>query len=174
MTCYCYFGLAVALLLAGCGDSGNGQSSSSGGTAGAPSTGGSVAQGGAISSGGSKALGGTTSGGNSVQGGSTVTAGTPCTSNCPTGNVIKCFTTGCPLGACDNAGFYSSTLCSTTYSKAVDANTIFCAAGQSSSYCLATLSSTLDYYAVTCDNGIPTVVHCPNAGCGVSGAGASC
>ncbi|HEY5957497.1 MAG TPA: hypothetical protein VIV60_13115, partial [Polyangiaceae bacterium] len=86
------------------------------------------------SAGGSIGTGGSANTNTPAQGGKlgTVVPGTPCTSNCPTGSVYTCYKEGCPLGACDNAAFYASAPCSTSYTAKIDDKTVFCAAGQNS------------------------------------------
>jgi hypothetical protein len=70
----------------------------------------------------------------------------------------------CPLGACDDDGFFSETPCSTLYPLPIDGQTIFCSKGQTASYCLMTRD--FDYYQVSCVAGTPTVTTCVNLGCG--------
>lgn len=153
----------------GSGGASSGGASTSGGatpmggaspSSGGASTGGSVGSGGATN-GGMTAKGGASSGGASVD------PGSPCTANCPTGKVHACFE-HCPLGACDDSGFFASTPCSTVYPSALDAQSVYCSKGQTATYCLAALDKSLYYYQVSCNAGTPTVTKCMG-GCGVSG-----
>ena len=103
-----------------------------------------------------------------------ITPGEPCTSNCPDGTITTCFGTGCPLGECDDSGFRSAKTCSATYSGPASSATVYCKAGENGSYCLQTTTTDFSYWAVTCVNGSPSVVYCPDS-CGFSEAkGAKC
>jgi hypothetical protein len=87
--------------------------------------------------------------------------------------VHSCFD-DCPLGACDDSGFFASAMCSTLYPSPISSQTVFCSKGQTATYCLATLEKNLFYYVVSCDGGKPTVTKC-TSGCGVASSGvASC
>jgi len=182
---------AVALALAACGSgesSGSGGSSSSAGSVatagtagalgGAPAAGGSaVATGGGGASSNAGAghgnSGGSTSGGHSNAGSSSggkVEPGNPCMSGCPSGTVNACWGAGCPLGECDESGFLADAACSSTYSGAVNSNSVYCTANETAGYCMLTITNTLQYWAVNCVNGTPQVTSCPNS-CGLSTEG---
>jgi hypothetical protein len=179
-----YLFLCGLLVVAGCGDDapasestatgGATTNSTNGGSPAATQGGSTNVSGGLTASGGTSAVqgGAKASGGAAAQGGSTVVAGNPCTANCPTGTIDLCFSVGCPLGACDNSLFQAGTLCSTNYPTAIDANTTFCAQGQTGSYCLGTIDRILRYAVVRCVNGTPTIESC-TGGCGVDSDGAA-
>ena len=153
--------------------------------AGAPSGGGGASPGAGAPSGGGGATGGRTGGsggGSSGSGGSgspngghgpgaggAEEPGGPCTANCPMGKVHACYD-NCPLGACDDAGFFADPPCSEVYPSAINAQTIYCTKGQTATYCLDALGQNLLSYQVTCSNGTPTVTPC-SGGCGVSSDG---
>ena len=105
-------------------------------------------------------------------GGSTsaiVEPGGPCTANCPTGRVFACYD-NCPVGACDDSGFFAGEPCSWFYPTEINAQTIYCRKGQTATYCLDALAQKLLSYQVTCSDGTPTVTPC-SAGCEVSSSG---
>jgi hypothetical protein len=85
--------------------------------------------------------------------------------NCPTGKVQTCFDS-CPLGACDDAGFFAGPTCSSVYPSPISSQTVFCAKGQTATYCLTVLDKDQYFYVVSCEAGTPTVTKC-NGGCGV-------
>lgn len=95
--------------------------------------------------------------------------GGPCTANCPMGKVHACYD-NCPLGACDDSGFFADPPCSEVYPSPINAQTTYCTKGQTAKYCLDALAQNLLSYQVTCTNGTPTVNPC-NGGCGVSSDG---
>lgn len=171
--------LNLSLAIAACSDNstGNDPSGNSGGaprdTTNVATSGGAQVSGGnpASNSGGqvwTTASGGTISalGGTTGQGGSVI-AGSPCAVNCPTGTVTTCFGNGCPMGACDHGA------CSKLYASPAGPATIYCTAGQNGAYCLETVTNDISYWAVTCSDGAPQIVYCPD-GCGVSSLGAAC
>jgi hypothetical protein len=174
---------AIALLSSGamsaCGSSSEGSGGSSG--AGGSSAGVSGSSGGAAAgaggalggaSGAAAGAAGTSKGGSSgTAGGGSVDPGGPCTANCPKGHVQVCFDQ-CPLGACDDSGFYAATPCSTIYPSAIDDKTVYCKKGQTASYCLSALDTLLLDYMVSCANGTPAVTPC-SGGCGVDSTGAA-
>jgi hypothetical protein len=138
---------------------------------GGSSMGGSASEGGESGSAGSAGASGAASGsgsggsGGGNGGGGNVEPGEPCTANCPTGMVRTCFD-NCPLGACDEAGFFAGEPCSSYYPEPVSDETIFCAKDQTATYCLTVLDQSLWYYTVSCAAGTPTVTKC-DGGCGV-------
>jgi hypothetical protein len=154
------------------------QGGSTGGSSmgGRGATGGSATGGVAAPSGGSAdtgGRGGVSAGGAGMKGGATSTggkgpdidAGEPCTEDCPGGTVQACFEE-CPLGSCDNAGLFGDVPCSMLYPGEIDADTVYCRAGQTSNYCFTTIDRILKYYEIYCDDGTPTVTLC-DGGCGV-------
>jgi hypothetical protein len=139
-----------------------------GGSSNAPGSGGAPSNPGGTTS---SATGGTSStGGATGQAGTTVVPGNPCTANCPTGTLYTCFGVGCPISECDNARFFASALCSTVYPAPIDSSTIFCTAGENSSYCLDTLDRSMTYWMVTCTDGTPVFEKCVG-GCGTTAEG---
>ena len=156
---------------AGAKTGGGGASPVAGASSGGAETGGRSGGSGGGSSG--SAGSGSPNGGHSPGGaGGAVEPGGPCTANCPTGKVHTCFD-DCPLGACDDAGFFADPLCSEVYPSPINAQTIYCTKGQTATYCLDALAQNLLSYQVTCTNGTPTVTPC-SGGCGVSSDGAAC
>jgi hypothetical protein len=85
-------------------------------------------------------------------------------SDLPVGSVDWCAGDGCPQGECDPV-FGED--CDVAYPCGVDASSMFCSPGASSSYCLTVVNTHVDYYAVTCTNGEPAFDACPG-GCGLS------
>jgi hypothetical protein len=162
-----------------------GSSSDTGGT---PNTGGRST--GGVSTGGSKAAGGVSTGGTSAgspgaggaatggrasggaggRGGSGTgaTGGTP---SAPAGPVDTCFGEACPLGECDNGGFFADEECSDVYSGPVDEDSTFCEGD--GGYCLTTITNTLTRWAVTCSGTTPMFAFCAGT-CMVAGDTASC
>lgn len=137
---------------------------SAGGTsAGSPGTGGKAGTGGA-------AAGGQASGGAGGRGGSGsgATGGTP---SAPEGPVDTCFGEACPLGECDNGGFFADEECSDVYSDPVDEDSTFCAGD--GGYCLTTITNTLTRWAITCSGTTPMFAFCAGT-CMVAGDTASC
>ncbi|HKO49966.1 MAG TPA: hypothetical protein VJV79_19680 [Polyangiaceae bacterium] len=194
-------GFALALLV-GCGSDGNGSpgtggisatagstanggtatgGASSGGTssagtggssgAGGAATGGKSGAGGAGTGGKSGGTGGRPStGGAGTSGGSSSMGGAPTT---PQGPVDTCREDICPLGPCDNGGFFSDDKCSDVYPNPVSKDSMFCAAGVDGGYCLTTITNVLTYWAITCSGGTPTF-HLCNAGCMLMANVATC
>lgn len=144
---------------------------SSGGTtmAGSPGNGGRAA-----TTGGSASTGGRTGGGAGGRGGATggsgggATGGTP---SAPDGPVDTCNGQACPLGECDNGGFFSDEKCSDVYSAPVDEESTFCS--DDGGYCLTTITNVLTRWAITCAGGTPMFDHC-EGGCLVAGDAATC
>jgi hypothetical protein len=141
-----------------------GAGTNAGGAGGSSSTGGGGTSTGGGGTGGSGPKGGTSAGGGGG-GGPAVEPGAPCTTNCPKGTVQSCFE-NCPYGACDEGGLFADVACSTYYPKPISDQTVFCAKGQTASYCFTALDKLLNDYVVSCNAGTPTVTACPT-GCGV-------
>lgn len=181
------------------GASTTGGSGASGGTAGGTSSGGSTSggtsmggtsTGGTSSRAGSPATGGTATGGKAGAGGGrpgtagasgragmsggtnggTSAGGTP---SAPSGPVDTCYGDACPLGPCDNGGFFADEKCSDVYTEPVSEDSMFCAAGAAGGYCLNTITTTITYWAITCSGGAPSFSLC-GGGCGVMGTVATC
>jgi hypothetical protein len=165
----------VVLAAVGCGGTANsgGSEVMTGGTGGAA---GSAAIAGSAGMGGSSAIGtggsGTAMGGASGSVGSAGSGalGTP---GYPSGSVILCFGAGCPFGECDNDMFFADKPCSSVYTSDVGPSSTYCSAAETGSYCLETGPSFGPDYAVSCANGMATVLKC-NSGCGSEGAGYHC
>ncbi len=49
-------------------------------------------------------------------------------------------------------------------------STTYCNAGQNGAYCLQTITDDFWYWAITCTNGTPNVVQCPDS-CGTDSTG---
>ncbi|HKO47489.1 MAG TPA: hypothetical protein VJV79_07190 [Polyangiaceae bacterium] len=151
---------------------GGGASSVAGASSGGSAMGGSAMGGRTGGSGGaSSGSAGSSSanGGHGPGSGGAAEPGGPCTANCPMGRVHACYD-NCPLGACDDSGFFAAPACSQVYPSPISAQTIYCTKGQTAKYCLDALGQNLLSYQVTCANGTPTVISC-NGGCGVSSDG---
>jgi hypothetical protein len=132
---------------------------------GSPSEGGESGSGGIAGASGGASGNGSGGSGSGNGGSSNVEPGERCTANCPTGTIRTCFDS-CPLGACDEGGFFADEPCSTYYPSAISDETIFCAKNQTATYCLTALDQLLEYYVVSCAAGTPTVTQCVG-GCGV-------
>lgn len=162
--------VASSSAVAACGDDGDddglgngGRSQAEGGASGSRATGGAAPTG----KGGGSGMEEAGTGGREA-----VEPGAPCTENCPKGNVESCFD-ACPLGACDNAEFFASTPCSSLYPTPVDDETVWCAKGMSSKYCVTVINADIDNYVVTCGDGVPQFEQCDH-GCGTINNVASC
>lgn len=137
--------------------------SPTGGTtmAGAPGTGGRA-------TGGRAGTGGATTGGRVNGSGGGATGGAP---TAPAGPVDTCNGESCPLGECDNGGFFADEKCSDVYSAPVDEDSTYCAGD--GGYCLTTITNVLTRWAITCSAGTPMFDWC-ETGCLVAGQAAAC
>jgi hypothetical protein len=143
------------------GSKATGGASSGGTSAGAPGTGGRATTGGKASTGGA-ATGGRASGGTGTGGG---------TPTAPNGPVDTCMGEACPMGECDNGGFFADEKCSDVYSGPVDEDSAFCAA--EGAYCLTTITNRLTNWTITCSAGTAMFDLC-DGGCTAAGPAAAC
>jgi hypothetical protein len=158
------------------GSSSGGTSTNGGGTptGGAAPTGGRPSMAGAPGTGGRATTGGRTgTGGRASGGGGTGAGATGGTPSAPNGPVDTCFGDACPLGECDNGGFFADVDCSDVYSDPVDESSMFCADAMVGGYCLTTITNVLTRWAITCSGGTPMFDLCEGA-CGVMAGVAEC
>jgi hypothetical protein len=146
-------GLIGASNVVGCGSDGSGGA----GLGDAGGTGASSGNGGAST--------GTGGGIGKATGGNGVGAGP---NQYPSGKPVSSCFGNCPLGECDNDGFWSDTPCTSVYRAPVDQSSSYCGATDGS-YCLQL--SFGDQYGVQCASGKTTIHQC-TTGCGSVGAGA--
>ena len=153
------------------GSKATGGASAGGTSAGSPGTGGRATTGGKANNGGA-ATGGRASGGAGGRGGNGTgggsTGGTP---TAPNGPVDTCMGEACPMGECDNGGFFADEKCSDVYSGPVDEDSAFCAA--EGAYCLTTITNVLTNWTITCSAGTPMFDLC-DGGCTAAGPVAAC
>jgi hypothetical protein len=125
--------------------------------------------GGRSSGGGGAATGGT--GGSSGGIGGSNLGGT--NTEAPTGLVETCFGDACPLGECDNGGFFADVDCSDVYPGPVDRDAVFCSDDLDGSYCLTIVTNAIANWAIACTGGMEALDLC-DAGCGTQGGVAQC
>ena len=154
--------------------------SANGGIATGGTSAGGTAAGGRATSGGRAGTGGRPSGGTSSTGGAGGRSGGTGGSNlggvnsdAPTGPVETCFGDACPLGECDNGGFFADVDCSDVYPGPVDEDSEFCATDLDGGYCLTIVTNAIARWAVACAGGTETLDFC-DGGCGVQGGMAQC
>jgi len=92
----------------------------------------------------------------------------------PVGPVLYCFG-DCPLGECDNDGFWSDAACTDVYQQPLNASSALCAPAHAGGYCLEIGTDKFNFdnpqFAVNCDaSGVASVARCAT-GCGRSGNG---
>jgi len=145
-----------------------GSKATGGSAAGGAAMAGSPGTGGRAATGGRPATGGTAAGGRTGGPGGSGTGGAP---TAPEGPVDTCNGEACPMGECDNGGFFSDEECSDVYTEPVDESSAYCAGD--GGYCLTTITNVLTRWAITCAAGTPTFDWC-EAGCIVAGPAAAC
>ena len=155
-------GLVGASALVGCGSDGNGGA----GPGDAGGTGATTGNGGANTGNGGASMG--TGGGIGKATGGNGGAGAGPNQYPSSMPVSSCFG-DCPLGECDNDGFWSDTPCTSVYHGPVDQSSSYCGASDGS-YCLQLSHSFGDQYAVQCASGKTTIHQC-TTGCGSVGTG---
>lgn len=82
-----------------------------------------------------------------------------------------CLGSGCPLGECDDEGFFADVKCSDVYKKPFDSTYMFCATSSSSDYCGTfgdRATSNEETFVVHCKDGAATLERCFDGGCGAS------